>query len=223
VNTTVLIADDQALVREGLRLIVAAAPDLQVVGDAPDGAEAVRLTAELRPQVVLMDIRMPRMDGLEATRRILSDRHVGETRVLVLTTFDLDALVYEALSAGASGFLLKESPPEQLVEGIRTVARGDALLAPSVTRRLINRFLQLSGPLVGARRLDELTTREREVLTLIGHGMSNAEIADRLVVSDATVKSHVAHLYAKLDLRDRAQAVVAAYQAGLAAGGPAPD
>jgi DNA-binding NarL/FixJ family response regulator len=220
VSVTVLIADDQALVRYGLRLIVDTQLDLTVVGEAADGAEAVDLARKLRPDLVLMDIRMPHVDGLEATRRIMGDAELAATRVLVLTTFDLDVYVYEALRAGASGFLLKDTPPERLVEGIRTAARGDALLAPSITRRLIDHFLRLAGPAPAPSGLAEITTREREVLILIAHGLSNTEIADRLYVSEATIKTHVAHLYRKLGARGRAQAAVIAHQAGLVAPPP---
>jgi DNA-binding NarL/FixJ family response regulator len=214
---TVLIADDQALVRGGLRLIVNTQDDMQVVGEASDGREAIELARRLRPDVVLMDIRMPHLDGLEATRQLSSDQALAATRLLILTTFDLDAYVYEALRAGASGFLLKDAPPEQLVDAIRIVARGDALLAPSITRRLIERFLR-QPPLApaGSKPLDQLTTREREVLELIAHGLSNSEIAVRLYLTEATVKTHVAHIYRKLGLRDRAQAVVYAHEAGVA-------
>ncbi len=214
---TVLIADDQALVRGGLRLIVNTQADMQVVGEASDGREAIELARRLRPDIVLMDIRMPHLDGLEATRQLSSDQTLAATRLLILTTFDLDAYVYEALRAGASGFLLKDAPPEQLVEAIRIVARGDALLAPSITRRLIERFLRqpvLAAP--GSKPLDQLTAREREVLELIAHGLSNSEIAVKLYLTEATVKTHVAHIYRKLGLRDRAQAVVYAHEAGLA-------
>ncbi len=214
---TVLIADDQALVRGGLRLIVNTQDDMQVVGEASDGREAIELARRLRPGIVLMDIRMPHLDGLEATRQLSSDQALAATRLLILTTFDLDAYVYEALRAGASGFLLKDAPPEQLVDAIRIVARGDALLAPSITRRLIERFLRqpvLAAP--GSKPLDQLTAREREVLKLIAHGLSNSEIAVRLYLTEATVKTHVAHIYRKLGLRDRAQAVVYAHEAGLA-------
>jgi DNA-binding NarL/FixJ family response regulator len=214
---TVLLADDQALVRGGLRLIVNTQDDMQVVGEASDGREAIELARRLQPDVVLMDIRMPHLDGLEATRHLSSDQTLAATRLLILTTFDLDAYVYEALRAGASGFLLKDAPPEQLVDAIRIVARGDALLAPSITRRLIERFLRqppLAPP--GSKPLDQLTTREREVLQLIAYGLSNSEIAVRLYLTEATVKTHVAHIYRKLDLRDRAQAVVYAHEAGLA-------
>ena len=214
---TVLLADDQALVRGGLRLIVNTQDDMQVVGEASDGREAIQLARRLRPDVVLMDIRMPHLNGLEATRQLSSDQTLAATRLLILTTFDLDAYVYEALRAGASGFLLKDAPPEQLAEAIRIVARGDALLAPSITRRLIERFLRqpVLAP-AGSKPLDQLTTREREVLELIAHGLSNSEIAARLYLTEATVKTHVAHIYRKLGLRDRAQAVVYAHEAGLA-------
>jgi len=214
---SVLIADDQALVRGGLRLIVNTQDDMQVVGEASDGQQAIELARRLRPDVVLMDIRMPHLDGLEATRQLSSDQTLAASRLLILTTFDLDAYVYEALRAGASGFLLKDAPPEQLVDAIRIVARGDALLAPSITRRLIERFLRqpvLAAP--GSKPLDQLTAREREVLELIAHGLSNSEIAVRLYLTEATVKTHVAHIYRKLGLRDRAQAVVYAHEAGLA-------
>ena len=220
---TVLLADDQALVRGGLRLIVNTQDDMQVVGEASDGGEAIELARRLRPDIVLMDIRMPHLDGLEATRQLSSDQTLAATRLLILTTFDLDAYVYEALRAGASGFLLKDAPPEQLVDAIRVVARGDALLAPSITRRLIERFLRqpvLAAP--GSKPLDQLTAREREVLELIAHGLSNSEIAVRLYLTEATVKTHVAHIYRKLGLRDRAQAVVYAHEAGLL-GTPADD
>jgi DNA-binding NarL/FixJ family response regulator len=213
---TVLLTDDQALVRGGLRLIVNTQDDMQVVGEASDGREAIQLARRLRPDVVLMDIRMAHLDGLEATRQLSSDHALAATRLLILTTFDLDAYVYEALRAGSSGFLLKDAPPEQLVEAIRIVARGDALLAPSITRRLIERFLRqpvLAPP--GSKPLHQLTTREREVLELIAHGLSNSEIAARLYLTEATVKTHVAHIYRKLGLRDRAQAVVYAHEAGL--------
>jgi DNA-binding NarL/FixJ family response regulator len=213
---TVLLADDQALVRGGLRLIVNTQDDMQVVGEASDGHQAIEVARRLRPDVVLMDIRMPHLDGLEATRQLSSDQTLAATRLLILTTFDLDAYVYEALRAGASGFLLKDAPPEQLIDAIRIVTRGDALLAPSITRRLIERFLRqpvLAAP--GSKPLDQLTTREREVLELIAHGLSNSEIAARLYLTEATVKTHVAHIYRKLGLRDRAQAVVYAHEAGL--------
>jgi DNA-binding NarL/FixJ family response regulator len=211
----VLIADDQSLVREGFGLIVKAQAGMEVVGEASDGNEAVELALTLRPDVVLMDIRMPGVDGLEATRRLLADPRSGSTRVLILTTFDLDAYVYEALHVGASGFLLKDTAAEQLVEGIRGVASGDSLLAPSITRRLIASFVRRPPPAAALPDLEELTAREREVLDLIARGCSNGEIATELVVSEATVKTHVAHVFSKLGLRDRVHAVVFAYESGL--------
>ena len=212
---SVLIVDDQALVRGGLRLIIEAQDDLDVVGEAENGAEAVIAVERLEPDVVLMDIRMPELDGIAATAR-LAQRGTTRTRVLMLTTFDDDQLVYEAMRAGASGFLLKSAPPAQLTQAVRIIAAGDALLAPSITRRLIEEFVH--GPPPGATaapaELAELTEREREVLTLLARGLSNAEIATRLVVSEATVKTHVNHLLSKLNLRDRVQAVVMAYETG---------
>jgi DNA-binding NarL/FixJ family response regulator len=208
----VLLADDQALVRAGFRMILKAEPEIDVVGEAGDGAEAVALARGLAPDVVLMDVRMPLMDGIESTRRIVGGG--AETRVLMLTTFDLDEYVYEALRAGASGFLLKDAPEEQLVAGIRIVADGGSLFAPAVTRRLIERFAGLH-PRTPPPGLDDLTSREVEVLRLVARGLSNAEIAAALVVSEHTVKTHVAHVLRKLDLRDRVQAVVLAYEAGL--------
>jgi DNA-binding NarL/FixJ family response regulator/class 3 adenylate cyclase len=212
----VLIVDDQALVRAGFRMILEAEEDMEVAGEAGDGRAAVEEARRLRPDVVLMDVRMPELDGIEATRMLLG--HDGQnTRVVMLTTFDMDEYVYEALRAGASGFLLKDTPPEQLVEGIRAVASGDALLAPSITRRVIEEFV--SRPPGTARalppELEELTPREAEVLTLMARGQSNAEIADQLVVSETTVKTHVAHVLTKLGLRDRVQAVVFAYESGI--------
>ncbi|MFE0632129.1 response regulator [Streptomyces sp. NPDC058864] len=220
----VLIADDQTLIRTGFRLILTAR-GITVVGEAADGAEAVAEARRLRPDVVLMDIRMPTMDGLEATRRILQQN--PGCRVLMLTTFDLDRYVYTALSAGASGFLLKDVTPEHLAAAVRLVDTGDALLAPSITRRLVERFASgpaaaQDGPSVHAD-LAALTPREREVLTLLGRGLSNLELAAELTLSEATVKSHVARIFAKLALRDRAQAVVLAYETGLVRpGGPGP-
>jgi DNA-binding NarL/FixJ family response regulator len=209
----VVIADDQALVRTGFRMILKAG-GVQVVGEAADGVEAVAAAREQRPDVVLMDIRMPTMDGLEATRRIVAQ--VPECRVLMLTTFDLDRYVYAALAAGASGFLLKDVTPEHLVAAVRLVDTGDALLAPSITRRLVARFAsEQPAPSALHRDLNLLTPRELEVLTLMGGGLSNAELAAALALSEATVKTHVAHVFAKLNLRDRAQAVVLAYETGL--------
>lgn len=209
----VLLVDDQALVRAGFRMILQAEPGIEVVGEAADGGVAVEAAAALRPDVVLMDVRMPQVDGIEATRRIVTDD--ASPRVLVLTTFDVDEYVYEALRAGASGFLLKDAPEEQLVAAIRVIATGGSLFAPSVTRRLIEEILASRQPAVTPPALAELTARELEVLRLVARGLSNAEIAQRLVVSDHTVKTHVAHLLAKLDLRDRTQAVIAAYESGL--------
>jgi DNA-binding NarL/FixJ family response regulator len=215
-SIAVLIADDQALVRTGFRMILEAEQDLRVVGEAKDGSDAVQEARARRPDVVLMDIRMPRMDGLEATRRIVAGGE-GAPRVLMLTTFDLDEYVFDALRAGASGFLLKDAPPEQLVAGIRSVAAGEALLAPVLTRRLIETFVQgaARAPAAPPPGLDELTEREREVLLLIARGLSNAEIAAELIVSGTTVKTHVARVLSKLGLRDRVQAVVLAYESGL--------
>jgi DNA-binding NarL/FixJ family response regulator len=209
-SVRVLIADDQALVRTGFRKILESEPDLEVVGEAGDGAEALERFAVLHPHVVLMDIRMPRVDGLEATRRL-----AGRARVLILTTFDIDEYVYEALRAGASGFLLKDAGADQLVAGIRVVAQGDSLLAPSVTRRLIEQFAQRPPPNARPDTVTELTARELEVLRLLARGLSNAEIAHELIIGDATVKTHVARLLQKLGLRDRVQAVVLAYESGL--------
>ena len=212
----VLVADDQTLVRAGFRVLVDSAPDLEVVGEAADGLDAVEAARRLRPDVVLMDIRMPRMDGLEATRRIVALDQAGAVRVLVLTTFDLDEYVYQALRAGASGFLLKDTPPADLLAAIRVVAAGDALLAPSVTRRLIAEFARRPDPTRAApAELQALTDREREVLALVAQGLSNAEIAERLVVSPATSKTYVSRLLAKLGARDRAQLVAIAYETGL--------
>jgi len=208
----VLLADDQALVRAGFRMILKAEPGIEVAGEAADGVEAVALAAETDPDVVLIDVRMPEMDGIEATRRIVTSEDAP--RVLVLTTFDLDEYVYEALRAGASGFLLKDAPEEQLLAGIRIVAGGGSLFAPSVTRRLIERFAPPEAPRP-REGLDELTPREVEVLRLVARGLSNAEIAKDLFLSEHTVKTHIAHVLQKLDLRDRTQAVVSAYESGL--------
>ena len=215
-SISVLIVDDQSLVRAGFRMILDAEPGIDVVGEAADGLEAVLAARQTRPDVILMDVRMPNVDGLEATRRLLDGQEVGP-RILILTTFDLDEYVYEALRAGASGFLLKDTPPEQLVEAILVVARGDALLAPSITRRVIEEFVRRPQAATGsiAPELDELTAREREVLILIAKGLSNAEIAREAFVSETTVKTHVAHILMKLRLRDRVQAVVFAYENGV--------
>jgi len=211
----VVIADDQALVRGGFRLILSTA-GIPVVAEAADGKEAIAAVLKHRPDVVLMDIRMPVMDGLEATRRILESRPGQDVRVIMLTTFDLDQYVYAALAAGASGFLLKAVSPEHLVAAVLLVRTGDALLAPSITRRLVERFApRPGGPALPGRDLSVLTPREHEVLGLIARGMSNAELASALTLSEATVKTHVARILAKLDLRDRVQAVVLAYQTGL--------
>jgi DNA-binding NarL/FixJ family response regulator len=215
----ILIADDQSLVRAGFRMVLENHPDMEVVAEAANGHEAVHSTARFTPDVVLMDIRMPHLDGIAATREITA-RH--EARVLVLTTYDLDEYVYDALQAGASGFLLKDTPPEQLADGIRAVASGEALLAPTVTRRLIEEFARV-GPVPKARpqELDELTQRELEVLRLMARGMSNAEIAETLVLGETTIKTHVTHVLGKLGLRDRVQAVVLAYESGLVTPGTA--
>ncbi len=212
----VLVADDQALVRGSFRVLVDLTPDFTTVGEAGTGAEAVELTVRHRPDVVLMDVRMPEMDGIEATRRICADPATAATRVLILTTFDLDEYVYGALRAGASGFLLKDTPPNELLGGIRVVAAGDGLLAPSVTRRLIGEFARRPEP--GRplpQRLAGVTEREREVLTLVARGLSNVEIAAHLSLSLATVKTHMGRLLAKLGVRDRAQLVIVAYETGL--------
>jgi DNA-binding NarL/FixJ family response regulator len=211
----VLLADDQALVRAGFRALLDAQEDIEVVGEADDGEEAVRLAAESAPDVVLMDIRMPGVDGLAATRQIAADQRLGEVRVVILTTFDLDEYVFQALRAGASGFLVKDTEPAELIQAVRVVARGEALLSPSVTRRLIAEFATRAREPGRAPDLDALTDREREVMALVGEGLSNDEIARRLFVSPATAKTHVSRAMVKLGSRDRAQLVVFAYEAGL--------
>jgi DNA-binding NarL/FixJ family response regulator len=220
----VLLVDDQALVRAGFRMILDAEPDIDVVGEASDGREAIDQVRSLRPDVVLMDIRMPELDGLEATRRLMAAPGDDAPKVLMLTTFDLDEYVYEALRAGASGFLLKDTPPEQLVGAIEVVAQGEALLSPSITRRVISEFVKGTGPKPQAQfpRLADLTPRELEVLNSIARGLSNAEIARELFVSETTVKTHVARILMKLGLRDRVQAVVLAYEAGVVQPGEQP-
>jgi DNA-binding NarL/FixJ family response regulator len=212
----VLLADDQALVRTGFRLILTAEPGLEVVGEAADGRQVIDLARRTRPDVVLMDIRMPVLDGIEATRVLAGSDAADPVKVVILTTFDLDEYVVEALRAGASGFLLKDTPPEDLVRAIEIVASGDALLAPSVTRRLLERFAaDRTGTTPPPPGLDELTDREREVMLLVARGLTNGEIADRLVLGETTVKTHVSRILSKLDLRDRVQIVVVAYEAGL--------
>ncbi|MDQ0378307.1 response regulator [Amycolatopsis thermophila] len=208
----VVVVDDQELMRVGFRMVLGAQEDIDLAGEAGNGADAVALAAELRPDVVLMDVRMPVMDGVEATKQIVE---AATSRVLVMTTFDLDEYVYAALQNGASGFLLKDTPPDHLVSALRSVASGDAVVSPSVTRRLLDRFVGGGGPLRDEAELDVLTEREREVLVLIAKGLSNVEIADKLFLSEATVKTHVGRILAKLGLRDRVQAVVLAYETGL--------
>jgi DNA-binding NarL/FixJ family response regulator len=215
---SVLLADDQALVRAGFRALLNAEPDIQVVAEAADGLEAVKQAQQTHPDVVLMDIRMPGVDGLEATKRIAADPALAETRVVILTTFELDEYVFEALRTGASGFLVKDTEPVDLLRGVRAVAAGDALLSPSVTRRVIGEFAgkgAQSRPTAQPAQLDLLTDREREVLVLVAEGLSNDEIAARLVISPATAKTHVSRTMIKLGARDRAQLVVCAYEAGL--------
>jgi DNA-binding NarL/FixJ family response regulator len=221
-TTRVLLADDQELIRAGLRMMVDSAPDLSVVGEASTGRQAVRLARDARADVVLMDIRMPDLDGLAATRQITADENLAGVKVLILTTFEVDEYVFEALRSGASGFLGKGSRPDVLIEAIRTVARGDALLSPAATRGLITRFLTTNDPGPAAPGLlDALTDREREIVALVATGMSNAEIAEHLTLSPLTVKTHANHAMTKLGARDRAQLVVLAYQGGLAAAPPA--
>lgn len=214
----VVVADDQALVRGGFTMLFSGEPDFEVVGEAGNGAEAVALAASAHPDVMLMDVRMPVMDGLEATRRITSDESLASTRVVILTTFDLDEYVYEALRAGASGFLLKDTMPIDLLHAVRVVAAGDALISPRITRRLIEEFARRPEPATAAAAvaaLSQLTEREREVLELVARGQSNAEISTALFVSYATVKTHVSHLLMKLEARDRAQLVMIAYETGV--------
>ena len=219
--TRVLIADDQALIRVGVRKILDAEPEIAVVGEAADGDDAVAEARRLRPDVVLMDIRMPALDGIEATRRIVRD--LPATRVLILTTFGLDNYVYDALRAGASGFMLKDAPPEEIAAAVRIVASGEALLAPAITRSVIEEFARHAPatPPIPSPALEELTPREQEVLDLLARGLSNPEICERLVISEATAKTHVARILQKLDLRDRVQAVIYAYETGLVARGSA--
>jgi DNA-binding NarL/FixJ family response regulator len=221
-NVRVLIADDQQLVRAGFAMILSTHPDIEIVAEATNGHEAVKLANALRPDVVLMDIQMPGLNGIDATKRILSNGRTARTRILILTTFDLDEYVYDALRAGATGFLLKDVPPEDLVAAVRTADNGDALLAPSVTRRLIEEFTQPRQPLpAAAAQLELLSPREAEVFRLLARGLSNQEIADELIVGENTVKTHVARILAKLSLRDRVQAVVLAYEAGIVTPGHA--
>jgi DNA-binding NarL/FixJ family response regulator len=208
----VLVADDQSMIRAGFRLLLAREPDIDVIAEAANGVEAVQQAARFSPTVVLMDIRMPELDGIQATRHILAAD--PSARILILTTFDLDEYVYEALQAGASGFVLKDDPPEQLIAALRTVAAGDALLSPAVTKSVIKKFAQLPRP-VRPKEVDELTARELDIFRLIADGLSNGEISERLFISDTTVKTHVTHILQKLGLRDRVQAVVLAYQTGI--------
>jgi DNA-binding NarL/FixJ family response regulator len=211
----VVLADDQALVRAGFRSLLDAQDDIEVIGEADDGEDAVRLAAELTPDIVLMDIRMPGLDGLAATRRIVADERSADVRVVILTTFGLDEYVFDAIRAGASGFLVKDTEPEELVQAVRVVAGGDALLSPSVTKQLIEEFATRAKEPVSVDGLEELTDREREVVALVAEGLSNDEIAERLVLSPATAKTHVSRAMGKLRARDRAQLVVIAYESGL--------
>jgi DNA-binding NarL/FixJ family response regulator len=208
----VLVADDQSMVRAGFRMLLSVEEDIEVVAEASNGREAVRQAARFHPTVVLMDIRMPELDGIEATRRILAAD--GLARILILTTFDLDEYIYEALRAGASGFVLKDDPPERLIAAIRTVAAGDALLSPTITRRVIQQFARIPRP-TPPKELNDLTAREQEIVRLIAGGLSNAEIARELYISDTTVKTHITHVLQKLNLRDRVQVIVLAYQTGV--------
>jgi DNA-binding NarL/FixJ family response regulator len=211
----VLLADDQALVRAGFRSLLDAVDDIEVVGEASDGDEAVRLATELQPDVALMDIRMPGLDGLEATRAIVQDESLGDVRIVILTTFGLDEYVFEAIRSGASGFLVKDTEPEELIQAVRVVAAGDALLSPGVTKSLLAEFATHAKEPPPTGGLDELTEREREVVALVGEGLSNQEIAERLFLSPATAKTHVSRAMGKLRVRDRAQLVVIAYESGL--------
>ena len=208
----VLVADDQSMVRAGFRMLLSGEPDIEVVAEASNGLEAVDKAARFHPNVVLMDIRMPELDGLQATRQILAAENGA--RILILTTFDLDEYVYEALRLGASGFVLKDEPPEQLLAAIRIVAAGEALLSPAITKRVIKQFTRIPQP-TAPKELDELTERELDVFRLVARGLSNAEIGEELYISEATVKTHITHILQKLDLRDRVQAVVLAYEAGI--------
>jgi DNA-binding NarL/FixJ family response regulator len=221
VSIGVVLADDQPLIRRGLKLVLETEPDIRVVGEAQDGREAVEVTLETAPDLVLMDIRMPVVDGIEATRRLCADPQSSQTAVLILTTYDMDEYVFAALRAGAAGFLLKHTSPEDLVSAVRTVAGGEGLIAPAVTRRLIAEFAQARPPTTASAPLDGLTPREREVLALIGRGLTNAEIAQRLYVGEATVKTHVSHILTKLSLRDRIHAVIYAFEADLVRPGTA--
>jgi len=215
VSIGVVLADDQPLIRRGLKLVLETEPDIRVVGEAQDGREAVEVTRRTAPDLVLMDIRMPVVDGIEATRRLCADPQSSQTAVLILTTYDMDEYVFAALRAGAAGFLLKHTSPEDLVSAVRTVAGGEGLIAPAVTRRLIAEFAQARPATTASAPLDGLTPREREVLALIGRGLTNAEIAQRLYVGEATVKTHVSHILTKLSLRDRIHAVIYAFEADL--------
>jgi DNA-binding NarL/FixJ family response regulator len=214
-SVRVVLADDQHLIRTGFRMILAAEPDIEVVGEAATGAEAVAITRELAPDIILMDIRMPDLDGIEATRQILAEDRQPQAKVLILTTFDLDEYVYDALRAGASGFLLKDVPADQLVASIRTIGTGDALLAPSITRRLVEQFAAPRPAVDAVPGIDELTPRELEVFRLLATGKTNTEIAAQLIVGETTVKTHVGRILMKLHARDRVQAVVLAYEAGI--------
>jgi DNA-binding NarL/FixJ family response regulator len=218
VTIRVLVADDQSMVRAGFRMLLADEQDIEVVAEAENGREAIEKTARFNPNVILMDIRMPELDGLQATRRILAEDNGA--RILILTTFDLDEYVYEALSAGASGFVLKDDSPEQLLAAIRTVAAGDALLSPTVTKKVIKQFARRPRP-APPKELDELSERERDVFRLMAEGMSNGEIGEKLYISETTVKTHVTHILQKLGLRDRVQAVVLAYRTGVFEESPA--